>query len=68
MNTLTVLDYEEGLVYQYIIETDKELDSDDFEDILINQGHRLKDCEWMTHSDDAITKTKIEYGIHVNRN
>jgi len=38
MNTLTVLDYEEGLVYQYIIDTDKELDSDDFEDILINQN------------------------------
>ena len=60
MNTLTVLDYEEGLVYQYIIETDKELDSNDFEDILINQGHRLKDCEWMTHSDDTLNKIKIE--------
>jgi len=61
MNTLTVLDYEEGLVYQYIIDTDKELDSDDFEDILINQGHRLKDCEWMSHSDGRINLTKIEF-------
>ena len=60
MNTLTVLDYEEGLVYQYIIETDKELGSDDFEDILINQGHRLKDCEWMSHADDTLNKIKIE--------
>jgi len=61
MNTLTVLDYEEGLVYQYIIDTDKELDSDDFEDILIDQGHRLKDCEWMSHSDGRINLTKIEF-------
>ena len=60
MNTLTVLDYEDGRVYQYIIHTDKELDSDDFEDILINQGHRLKDCEWMSHSDDTLNKIKIE--------
>ena len=60
MNTLTVLDYEDGLVYQYIIETDKELSSDDFEDILINQGHRLKDCEWMSHADDTLNKIKIE--------
>jgi len=61
MNTLTVLDYEDGLVYQYIIETDKELSSDDFEDILIDQGHRLKDCEWMSHADGRINLSKIEY-------
>ena len=60
MIVLTVLDYEEGLVYQYIIDTDKELDSDDFEDILINQGHRINDCEWMSHSDGSINKIKIE--------
>ena len=61
MNTLTVLDYEDGLVYQYIIDTDKELGSDDFEDILISEGHKLKDCEWMSHSDDTITKIKLNY-------
>ncbi len=60
MNTLTVLDFEDGLVYQYIIETNKELQTEDFEDILINQGHRLKDCEWMSHSDGRINLTKIE--------
>ena len=60
MNILTVLDFEDGLVYQYDIETDKELDAEDFEDIMIDQGHKLDDCEWMTHSDDTITKTKIE--------
>ena len=61
MNILTVLDYEDGLVYQYIVYTDKELGSDDFEDILVNKGHRLKDCEWMSHSDDTITKIKLNY-------
>ena len=65
MNTLTVLDFEDGLVYQYDIEifqdgSKQELDADDFEKLLVDQGHRLKDCEWMSHSDDTITKTKIE--------
>jgi len=60
MVVLTVLDFEDGLVYQYDIETDKELQAEDFEDIMIDQGHRLDDCEWMSHSDDTITKTKIE--------
>jgi hypothetical protein len=63
MNTLTVLDFEDGLVYQYDIRQAfdmKELQTEDFEDIMINQGHRLDDCEWMSHSDDTIIKTKIE--------
>ena len=60
MNILTVLDFEDGRVYQYDIETDKELDVEDFESIICDQGHRLDDCEWMTHSDDTITKFKIE--------
>ena len=64
MNTLTVLDYEEGLVYQYIIETDKELDAEDFEDIMIDQGHKIEDCEWMSHSDDTITKIELNYEKH----
>ena len=60
MNILTVLDFEDGLVYQYDIETDKELQEEDFEKIMINQGHRIDDCEWMSHSDDTINKIKIE--------
>ena len=60
MIILTVLDFEDGLVYQYIIDTDKELQTEDFEKIIIEQGHRLDDCEWMSHSDDTITKIKIE--------
>ena len=60
MIVLTVLDFEDGLVYQYDIETDKELQAEDFEKIMIDQGHRLKNCEWMSHSDDTLNKIKIE--------
>jgi hypothetical protein len=60
MNTLTVLDFEDGLVYQYIINTDKELQTEDFEKIMLDQGHRLDDCEWMSHSDGRINLIEIE--------
>tara|TARA_Y100000385_G_scaffold212108_1_gene220308 strand:+ start:2173 stop:2358 length:186 start_codon:yes stop_codon:yes gene_type:complete len=60
MTILTVLDFEDGRVYQYIIDTDKELQTEDFEKIIYSQGHRLKDCDWMSHSDDYLTKIKIE--------
>ena len=63
--TLTVLDFADGLVYQYDIEvfqdgSKPELNANDFEKLLVEQGHRLKDCEWMSHSDDTINKIKIE--------
>ena len=63
MVILTVLDFEDGLVYQYDIRQAfdmKELQAEDFEKIIIEQGHRLDDCEWMSHSDDTINKIKIE--------
>ena len=60
MNILTVLDFEDGLVYQYEVSADRELDVEDFEDIMIDQGHKLEDCEWMSHSDETINKIKIE--------
>jgi hypothetical protein len=63
MNILTVLEFEDGLVYQYDVRQAfdmKELQAEDFEKIIIEQGHRLDDCEWMSHSDDTINKIKIE--------
>ena len=60
MIVLTVLDFEDGLVYQYDVETDKELDVEDFENIICDQGHRLDDCEWMSHSDGRVNRIKIE--------
>ena len=60
MIILTVLDFNDGRVYQYDITTYKKVDTDDFEDLIVEQGHKLDDCEWMTHSDETIIKTKIE--------
>ena len=61
MIVLTVLDFEDGRVYQYDIETDKEMmESEDFEKIMIEQGHRTDDCEWMSHSDGRVNRIKIE--------
>ena len=62
MVVLTVLDFEDGLVYQYHIETDNEMmQTEDFEKIMLDQGHRLDDCEWMSHSDGRINMQKIEF-------
>ena len=60
MIILTVLDFEDGRVYQYNIETDKQLDEKDFEKIMIDQGHRIDDCEWMSHSDARVFTETIE--------
>jgi hypothetical protein len=61
MIVLTVLDFEDGRVYQYKLENAcEDMGGKQFEDIIEAQGHRLKDCEWMSHSDDTINKIKIE--------
>ena len=68
MVVLTVLDFEDGRVYQYDIDItpDSEacrlnrLGELDFEEIIADQGHNLKDCEWMSHSDGVIFKETIE--------
>ena len=62
MIVLTVLDFEDGLVYQYDIETNNDKMRDfDFEKIMMSQGHKLSNCEWMSHSDNTLNKIKIEY-------
>ena len=61
MIILTVLDFEDGRVYQYEIDTDNEnLEAEDFEKIILAQGHRLDDCEWMSHSDAKVFTETIE--------
>ena len=61
MVVLTVLDFEDGRVYQYELENASEnMQAEDFEKIIINQGHNLNDCEWMSHSDGVIFKETIE--------
>ena len=60
MNILTVLDFNDGKVWQYDISTDKELQVEDFEQIMLEQGHKLNDCEWMSHADDTLHIKHIE--------
>ena len=59
---LTVLDFGDGRVYQYEIETQNEnLQCEDFEKILSEQGHNISDCEYMTHKNARIYTETINY-------
>ena len=65
MTTVTVLDYTDGLVYQYEVDVNEQvfqqgLELKPIEAMLEEQGHRLKDIEYMIHADDTINKIKIE--------
>ena len=40
---ITVLDFEDGRVYQYKSEMC------DFEEFIDQQGHNLNNCQWMIH-------------------
>ena len=61
MIILTVLDYEDGRVWQYDIHTDNEdMQGEDFEKIMTDQGHNLANCQWMSHADGRINEVKIE--------
>ncbi len=57
---ITVLDFTEGRVFQYHVEVRYEAlpESEQIEDFLIDEGHRMKDCEWMSHSDGEIITDK----------
>jgi len=66
---ITVLDFTEGRVHQYDIITNDTHpngnridwpDSGAIEDFLIGEGHRLTDCEWMSHADGEIITDKAE--------
>lgn len=57
MNTLTVLDFEDGRVYQYQNLTDHEINS--VENFLADHGHIEADCEWMAHADPDIKIIKF---------
>ena len=59
MKYITVLDFEDGRIYQYDIgfQVNKlgwNLDSESFEDYLVNKGHNLSNCEWMVHEDGQV--------------
>jgi len=58
-NIIMVLDYETGLVYQYNIQYDGELDYTLVEQVLIEQGHDLDQVYWMECNGEQIQKTNI---------
>jgi len=66
---ITVLDFTEGRVHQYDITTNDTHpngnridwpDSESMEDFLMDKGHRLTDCEWMSHADGELITDKAE--------
>ena len=61
---ITVLDFTEGRVFQYDVNVDAGWldgpDAESIESFLIGEGHRLTDCEWMSHSDGELIIDKAE--------
>ena len=51
---ITVLDFEVGKVFQYELPERKPFEDIDYENYLTNEGHNLKNCEWMVHEDNEI--------------
>tara|TARA_Y100000592_G_scaffold57994_1_gene90827 strand:- start:512 stop:700 length:189 start_codon:yes stop_codon:yes gene_type:complete len=59
---ITVLDFTEGRVFQYNVAVYEENypSSEQIESFLIGEGHRMNDCEWMSHSDSEIITDNAE--------
>ena len=60
-NYLTILDFEEGQVFQYNIrgfnvglEYDWSPDSESCEEFMTKKGHDITNCEWMVHRDEGV--------------
>ena len=62
-NYITVLDYEAGRVFQYDISKFGDdymfIDpttpqNEEIEDLIVDQGHRLSNCDWMVSDDPQI--------------
>ena len=58
---ITVLDFTEGRVFQYNVTVydvvnmkEDSPSAEQIENFLIGEGHRLTDCEWMSHADGEI--------------
>ena len=56
MNYITILDFEAGRVFQYDM-PERVIESMEYEEYLIELGHKLGNCEWMVHKNpQVITK------------
>jgi hypothetical protein len=51
---ITVLDFEEGRVYQYESTANIWKRENGWEDFITNMGHDLTNCEWMEHSNPMV--------------
>jgi len=52
---ITVLDFEDGKVYQYEIgKNNWNPDYESMEEFLSSVGHNLSNCEWMCHDNPEI--------------
>ena len=52
---ITVLDFEDGKVYQYSIEKNGwNPDYESMEEFLTEVGHNLSNCEWMCHENPEV--------------
>jgi len=65
---ITVLDFGNGKVYQYnladvgdnyLFEDKDEPQTEEVEQLLVDQGHELDDCEWMIHADPTLNQIKL---------
>jgi hypothetical protein len=65
---ITVLDFGTGKVYQYnladvgdnyLFEDKDEPQAEEVEQLLVDQGHELDDCDWMIHADPTINQIKL---------
>ena len=65
---ITVLDFASGKVCQYnladvghnyLFEDKDEPQAEEVEQLLIDQGHVLEDCEWMIHADPTINQIEL---------
>lgn len=62
MYYITILDFASNTVDQYDLldyNEEEELaswESENFENFLVSEGYRLKNIEWMSHSDNTIYK------------
>ena len=63
MKCITVLDFEDGRVYQYEIMKQEgwNPDSESIEDFLNSVGHNINSCEWMVHSDSQVINREGEW-------
>ena len=64
MKYITVLDFEDGKVYQYDIDGlgfNPDTLHESCEEYLIGKGHSLSNIEWMTSNNNEIIKDQYEY-------